>query len=49
MEEEALKWIKERLGYIAEGCDLKNEDNKRAFDSLKFAKESIERLRKKEK
>lgn len=39
--EEALKWIEERLVYIAENCDLSDEDNKRAYESLKCAKECV--------
>lgn len=33
--EEATKWIKERIVYIAENCDLTDLDNKKAYDSLK--------------
>lgn len=43
--EKCLKWIEERLDYIVQNLseeELKEEDNKRAFESLKFAKNCIE-------
>ncbi len=33
--EKAIIWVKERLEYIAQNCDLKDKDNKRALDNLK--------------
>lgn len=39
-------WIKERLAYIAENCDLNDKDNKRAFESLKIALECLETVKK---
>lgn len=37
-------WINERLGFVAENCDLNDKDNKRAFESLKIALECIEKM-----
>lgn len=36
-------WIKERLQFIVENCDLNDKDNKRALENLKIALECIEK------
>ena len=44
-EKEALNQIEERLNYIAQNLtekELKKEDNKLAFENLKYAKKRIE-------
>ncbi|MCI8396850.1 MAG: hypothetical protein HFJ52_04170 [Clostridia bacterium] len=41
--EDTKKWIEERIQYILEGCDLNDEDNKRAYDSLKTALKCVEK------
>lgn len=33
--EEAIEWIKERLAYIAENCDLQDADNKKVYNNFK--------------
>lgn len=33
-QEEAIKWVNERLIYISQNCDLDDTENKRAYDSL---------------
>ena len=33
--EEALKWVKERIKYITQNCDLQDEDYKRTLYVLK--------------
>lgn len=40
------KWINERLSYIAQNCDLKETENKRAYDSLKTALKCVEKVEK---
>lgn len=47
--EEAKKWIKERILYIAENCDLNDSDNKKAYNSLKITLNYIENSISKEK
>lgn len=32
---EATEWIKERIAYIAENCDLTDLDNKKVYDNFK--------------
>lgn len=42
-KEKTLKWIDERLNYIAQNLtseELKEEDNKLAIESLKYAKKA---------
>lgn len=40
--EDTKNWIIEKISYILANCDLKDEDNKRAYDSLKTALECVE-------
>ena len=40
--EKAIIWVKERLEYIIQKCDLKDEDYKRAFDNLKVINMSLQ-------
>ena len=39
--ERAIIWVKERIEYIAQNCDLKDEDNKRALECLEIANKSL--------
>lgn len=42
-KEKALKWVQDRLVFIAENCNLKDEDNKKAYDVLTYIKETLEK------
>lgn len=47
--EDTKKWINERLTYIAQNCDVKEADNKRALESLKTALKCVEKVEKESK
>lgn len=40
-KEIALKWLEDRLVFIAVNCDLKDEVNKKAYDVLTYIKETM--------
>ena len=41
--QDAKKWIEERMTYILQNCDLKEKDNKRAYNSLNIALKCLEK------
>ena len=38
-----LKWVEDRLVFIAQNCDLKDEDNKKAYDVLTYIEKVLSR------
>ena len=47
--QDTKKWINERLTYIGANCDLTEEENKRAFDSLETALNCVIKVENEEK
>ena len=47
--EEALKWVKERIEYITQNCDLQEEDNKKALYILKNINICLQEVKKQSK
>lgn len=39
--EKALKWVQDRLVFIAINCDLKDEVNKEAYDVLTYIEKEL--------
>lgn len=40
-KEIALKWVQDRLVFIAENCELEDEVNKEAYDVLTYINEKL--------